>query len=126
MVVENEEALAARPVRILLRHGVQPLPGGQLVQACAGLGGEAVKGRLVHKEDLRGFGQRQNDQPVVDRPFRKKFREVARQVFVGEIVPVVHQDALIRQRQHGFGVGHEHIRQGRGAWVTVGGGSTLL
>ena len=126
VIVVGEEALAARPVRVLLRHGVQPLPGGQLVQACAGLGGEAVKGRLVHKEDLRGFGQRQNDQPVMDRPLRKKFREVARQVFLGEIVPVVHQDAFIRQRQHGFGVGHEQVRQRRCARLLVGGGQHAL
>ena len=126
MVVVNEEALAARPVRIPLRHGVQPLPGGQLVQACAGFGGETVKGRFVHKEDLRGFCQRQNDQPVMDRSFLNKFREVALQLFVGEIVPVVRQNVLIRQRQHGLWVRHEQVRQLGCPGILVGGGQHAL
>ena len=126
MVVVNKEALAARPVRIPLRHGVQPLPGGQLVQACAGFGGETVKGRFVHKEDLRGFCQRQNDQPVMDRPFLNKFREIALQLFVGEIVPVVRQNVLIRQRQHGLWVRHEQVRQLGRSGVLVGGGQHAL
>ena len=121
MVIVDEKALAARPFRISLRHRVQSLPGGQLVQSCAGFGGKTVESRLVHKEDLRGFCQRQNDQTIIDRPFLNKFRKVGIQLFVCEIVVIIRQNVLIRQGQHGLGVGHEQIGQSGRAGVLVGG-----
>ena len=121
VVIVDEKALAARPFRISLRHRVQSLPGGQLVQSCAGFGGKTVESRLVHKEDLRGFCQRQNDQTIIDCPFLNKFRKVGIQLFVCEIVVIIRQNVLIRQGQHGLGVGHEQIGQSGRAGVLVGG-----
>ena len=107
---------------VLLCQRVNALPCSQIVIAGAGLGCPPVKQRPVDKQHLRGFGKGQNRLPPADHPLLTKGRDKRRQLLLAEIIPIVHQYALIRQRQHRLGIGYEHIRQRRCARVAVGGG----
>lgn len=53
-------------------------------------------------------------------PLVEKRGEEIRQLRVREIVPVVDENVCVRQGQHRLGIGHEHVRQRRGAGVAVG------
>ena len=125
VIVVDQKALAGVG-GIALRQGVKALPGGKIVIRGAGGRRPAVKERPVDKKDLRGLGQGQDHLPAVYLPLLQKGGDEPLQLLLGEEVPVVHQDVLLRQGQHGFGVGYEHIRQGRRAGVLVGGGQHAL
>lgn len=115
----NEEVLAC--VRgVPFRQRIQPLPCSQIVVAGAGLCRPAVKQCPVDEQHLGGLGDGQDHLPPADHPLLRKGGDEGRQLLLAEIVPVVHQDLLIRQRQHRLGVRYEHIRQRRCARVVVG------
>ena len=128
MVVVHEKHLAVvrcvgrlrvRPSGVGLRRAVEPLPRGQIIDRRARRGGEAVKERLVHEHDLHALGHRQHGQMPAYLPLGKKCGDEIIQLRVRKIVPVVDEDVRIRQCQHGLGIGHEHVRQRRGAGLAV-------
>ena len=122
----DKEALAVRFVGVSFRQRIQSLPGPQILQCRAGHGGIAVKQRLVDIQYLCGLGHRQDGQTSADLPLLQKGGDKGRQLLLGEIVPIVHQHVLIRQRQHRLGIGHKDIRQRRRTGVAVGGGQHAL
>ena len=125
VVIVGKEAFAG--IRgVLLCQRVNALPCSQIVIAGAGLGCPPVKQRPVDKQHLRGFGKGQNRLPPADHPLLTKGGDKRRQLLLTEIVPIVHQNLLIRQRQHRLGIGHKDIRQRRRAGVAVGGGQHAL
>ena len=125
-VVRRVGRLRVRPGGVGLRRAVEPLPRGQIIERRARRGGEAVKERLVHKQDLRALGHRQHGQMPAYLPLGKKRGDEIIQLRVREIVPVVDEDVRIRQCQHGLGIGHEHIRQRRRAGLAVSRGEHRL
>ena len=119
-VVRRVGGLRVRPGGVGLRRAVEPLPRGQIVERCARRGGEAVEERLVHEQDLRALGHRQHGQVPVHLALVEKRGDEIIQLRIREIVPVVDENVRVRQCQHGLGIGHEHVRQRRGAGVAVG------
>ena len=125
-VPRDVRRLGIRPGSVDLRRLKQPLPCCQSVDGHAGGLGEAVEGRLVEIHDLRGFGHRKHHQTAVHFALLQKGGDERGQLLLAEIVPIVHQDAVIRQGQHRFGVGDEQVGQFRGAGLSVGGGQHRL
>ena len=125
-VPRDVRRLGVRPGGVDLRRLKQPLPCRQRVDRHAGGLGEAVEGRLIDIEDLRGLGYRKHHQTAVHLALIQKGRDERGQLLLAEIVPVVHQDAVVRQGQHRFGVGDEQVGQFRGARLSVGGGQHQL
>ena len=122
----DEEALAVRPLCVLLRKGVQPLPGREIFDFRARGGGKAVENRLIDVQDLRRFGNRQHRKAAVHRSLLQKLRQKGIQLLIGEIVAVVYQNTVVRQGQNGLRIGNEHIRQFGRTGVIVSGGKYAL
>ena len=125
-VIRRVGRLRVRPGGVGLCRAVESLPCGQIIERRARRGGEAVKERLVHEHDLHALGHRQHGQMPAYLPLGKKCGDEIIQLRVRKIVPVVDEDVRIRQCQHGLGIGHEHVRQRRGAGLAVSRGEHRL
>ena len=125
-IPRNIRRLVVGPVRVDLRSPVKPLPCIQILDRYTGSLGEAVEDGLVDEHDLCGFGHRQHHQTVIDRPLLQKGWEEGGQLLLAEIVPVVHQNAVVGQGHHRLGIGDEEVGQLRGARLSVGGGQHQL
>ena len=60
------------------------------MQTYAGIRGKAVKGGFVDEQNLRGFGQGQDHQPVMDGALLHELWDKGVPFLLCEIVPVIH------------------------------------
>ena len=120
-IPRNIRRLVVGPVRVDLRSPVKPLPCIQILNRYTGSLGEAVEDGLVDEHDLCGFGHRQHHQTAIDRPLLQKGWEEGGQLLLAEIVPVVHQNAVVGQGHHRLGIGYEKVGQLRSSRLSVGG-----
>ena len=120
-VARNIRRLGVCPGCVNLCRLEKPLPGVEILYCYPRRLREAVEDGLVDEHDLGGLRHRKDDQAVVYRPLFQKSREERRQLFLGEVVPIVHENAVIGQRHHRFGVGDKEVRQFRSPRLFIGG-----
>ena len=105
------QCLLILPLGILPRSLEESLPGTKVRKLCPCGFGEAVEERLINEENLRGLGHRQHQLLTVDHALLHKLRHKFRNLIIGEIIPVIHQDRAVRHGQHRLRIGNEHVRQ---------------
>ena len=92
------------PGRIGLRGLEKPFPGAQVLDGHAGGLRKALKDGLVYEHYLCGLCNGKDDQVVIYRPLLHEGRDEGGQLLLAEVVPIVHQNAVVGQRHHGLGI----------------------